>query len=406
MSGVGTFDIAIAGCGPAGLAAALLLQRDGHRVTIFERFDVPRPVGSGLMIQPTGAAVLDALGLGEQVRRAGARIDRLVGQTGASGRTVLNVRYSALGDHASHGLGIHRASLFQALFDAARAAGVPIETSRNVRTTTPDGAKRRLAFEDGASSPPFDLVVDASGTWSHLAPPTGRALSYGALWASLDWPDGAGFDEAALEQRYRRASTMVGVLPIGTPPGAHGRQAAFFWSLRADRFDDWKRTGLDAWKADVLALWPACAPFLDQIHHPEQLTFAHYAHRMLERPAEPALVHIGDAWHSSSPQLGQGANMALLDAWALAAGLRETGRIDAGINCAIAMRSRHVTLYQWLSWLFTPVYQSDSRVLPAIRDGIVGPMSGLWPATWIQAAMVSGLVGGPLKPLGLKLRSA
>jgi 2-polyprenyl-6-methoxyphenol hydroxylase-like FAD-dependent oxidoreductase len=399
---MGVFDIAIAGCGPAGIAAALLLQRDGHRVTIFERFDVPRPVGSGLMIQPTGAAVLHELGLGEHVRRAGARIDRLVGQTGASGRTVLNVRYSALGSHAGHGLGIHRASLFSALFDAARAAGVPIETNRNIRSTATEGAKRRLVFEDGASSAPFDLVVDALGTWSHLAPPTGHALAYGALWASLDWPDGAGFDETALEQRYHRASTMVGVLPIGTPPGAHARQAAFFWSLRADRFDEWKRAGLDAWKADVLALWPACAPFLDQIHDPEQLAFAHYAHRTLVRPAEPALVHIGDAWHSTSPQLGQGANMALLDAWALATGLRQTGSIDAGINRAVAIRRRHVTLYQWLSWLFTPVYQSDSLVLPAIRDGLVGPLSGLWPATWIQAAMVSGLVGGPLKPLGLE----
>ena len=402
---MGAFDIAIAGCGPAGLAAALLLQRDGHRVTIFERFDVPRPVGSGLMIQPTGAAVLDELGLGEQVRRAGARIDRLIGQTGSSGRTVLNVRYSALGRSAGHGLGIHRASLFSALYDAARAAGVPIETSRNIRTSSAEGARRRLVFEDGTSSASFDLVVDASGAWSHLAPATGHALAYGALWASLDWPDGAGFDETALEQRYRRASTMVGVLPIGTPPGAHGRQAAFFWSLRADRFDVWKRAGLDAWKADVLTLWPACAPFLDQIHDAGQLTFAHYAHRTLTHPAEPALVHIGDAWHSSSPQLGQGANMALLDAWALAAGLRETGSIHAGINRAVEMRRRHIMLYQWLSWLFTPVYQSDSLVLPAIRDSVVGPLSGLWPATWIQAAMVSGLIGSPFKSLGLEMGS-
>ena len=50
-------NIAIAGCGPCGLAAALLLHRAGHEVTLFERFDTPRPIGSGLMIQPTGMAV-------------------------------------------------------------------------------------------------------------------------------------------------------------------------------------------------------------------------------------------------------------------------------------------------------------------------------------------------------------
>ncbi|TGS00529.1 FAD-dependent oxidoreductase, partial [Mesorhizobium sp. M2E.F.Ca.ET.209.01.1.1] len=37
-------DIAIAGAGPAGLAAALYLKRAGHKVTIFERFDEPKPV--------------------------------------------------------------------------------------------------------------------------------------------------------------------------------------------------------------------------------------------------------------------------------------------------------------------------------------------------------------------------
>ena len=54
-----------------------------------------------------------------------------------------------------------------------------------------------------------------------------------------------------------------------------------------------------------------------------------------------------------------------------------------------------------MSAVFTPVYQSDDRVLPALRDWLVGPLSKLWPATRIQAAMVSGLSGGPLKPLGL-----
>jgi 2-polyprenyl-6-methoxyphenol hydroxylase-like FAD-dependent oxidoreductase len=70
-------EIAVAGCGPAGLAAALLLHRDGHRVTLFERFEAPRPLGSGLMIQPTGMAVLDSLGLGEALGACAARVSPL-----------------------------------------------------------------------------------------------------------------------------------------------------------------------------------------------------------------------------------------------------------------------------------------------------------------------------------------
>lgn len=393
-------NIAIAGCGPCGLAAALLLHRAGHHVTLYERFETPRPIGSGLMIQPTGMAVLARLGLLEAVLARGARVDRLFGMAGK--RVVLDVHYAALRRLDTFGIGIHRASLFAVLHEAMLRSGIPLHSGRTLAASTLLGNKRALRFADGETSIPYDLVVDALGTRTPLAPPTGRELAYGALWASLDWPEDADFDPHALAQRYDRADIMAGVLPIGIPPGAAMPKAAFFWSLRADRLDDWRRAGLSAWKAQVAALWPDCAALLDQITDPGQLTFARYAHRTLSSPAEPALVHIGDAWHSASPQLGQGANMALLDAWALAQGLEHADSVDEGVRHGILLRRRHVLTYQWLTALFTPVYQSDSRLLPLLRDRLVGPLSKLWPATAIQASMVSGLVGNPLRPLGLE----
>lgn len=398
------FKIAIAGCGPAGLAAALMLHGQGHDVVLFERFERPQPIGSGLMLQPTGMAVLNALGIADGPLARGARIDRLFGCT-QSGRTVLKMHYDALGVPGRFGLGIHRADLFDCLFDAVKAAGIPVRTEQTVAGSMLEGRQRRIRMADETQSEPFDLVVDALGSRSALAPPTGRALAYGALWATLDWVEDAGFDWTALEQRYRAASRMVGILPVGTPRGAGGRKRlAFFWSLRADQLHDWRAAGLERWKADARALWPQCAPLLDQIRDPDQFVFARYAHRTLPRPGEPALVHIGDAWHSASPQLGQGANMALLDAWALAMGMAAEGNITDRIARAIALRSRHVHLYQWLTALFTPIYQSDSRVLPWLRDWLIGPTSRLWPATAIQARLVSGLVGSPLRTLNLERR--
>jgi salicylate hydroxylase len=379
--------IAIAGCGPCGLASALLLHRDGHRVTLFERFETPRAIGSGLMIQPTGRAVLRELGLEEALVASGARIDRLFGRNDR-GRTVLDVRYDAL-DAAAFGVGIHRASLFDLLHHGAATAGIAIEGGRTI-TGHDQGA---LTFTDGNRTGTFDLIVDALGSRSPLAPPTGRDLAYGALWANLDWAPG--FDGYALEQRYRAASRMVGVLPIGR------EQAAFFWSLRADGLEAWRAAGLDAWKAEVRALWPATAPLLDQIADPDQLTFARYAHRTLRAPVEPGLIHLGDAWHSTSPQLGQGVNMALLDAWALALALRERESLADALALAVSLRREHVGLYQLMSRLFTPVYQSDSTMLPLLRDVIVAPLAKAWPAPKIMAAMVAGIVGSPMRRLGL-----
>jgi 2-polyprenyl-6-methoxyphenol hydroxylase-like FAD-dependent oxidoreductase len=94
--------------------------------------------------------------------------------------------------------------------------------------------------------------------------------------------------------------------------------------------------------------------------------------------------------------------MALLDAWALAKALREEDGLDSALRRAVALRRFHVRLYQALSAVFTPAYQSDSRVLPWIRDRIVPPFGRLWPATRIQAEMVAGTFGGPMERLGLR----
>jgi 2-polyprenyl-6-methoxyphenol hydroxylase-like FAD-dependent oxidoreductase len=50
------------------------LSEGGHEVTIFERFAEPRPLGAGLLLQPTGLAVLRALGLEQSALAQGARV--------------------------------------------------------------------------------------------------------------------------------------------------------------------------------------------------------------------------------------------------------------------------------------------------------------------------------------------
>lgn len=119
-------NIAIAGCGPCGLGAALLLHRAGHHVTLFERFDTPRPIGSGLMLQPTGMAVLSKLGLQDVALARGARVDRLFGKAGE--QVVLDVHYAALRRRGTFGIGIHRASLFAILYEAVLQSGISVRT--------------------------------------------------------------------------------------------------------------------------------------------------------------------------------------------------------------------------------------------------------------------------------------
>ncbi|HYD89255.1 MAG TPA: NAD(P)/FAD-dependent oxidoreductase [Vitreimonas sp.] len=386
-------DIAIAGCGVAGLALATLLRQQGARVVVYDRLQTPRPLGSGIIVQPVGLHVLDAIGAGRAVRELGSPIERLYGLSGE--RIVLDVRYRARGRQAACGLGVHRGALFQALYDAALASGAEIVSGHEIVGAS-DG---RLAFAGGKQSATFDLVVDALGMRSPLSRPPDAPLPFGALWASLDW---AGpFDPAALEQRYVAARKMAGVLPIGRLQGEERQQTAFFWSLKHADHAAWRATPLAAWKDEVLALWPATAPLLQQIRSHDDLVFASYAHRTLRAPVSRHCAHVGDSWHCASPQLGQGANMALLDAFALARALETQSNLDAALGEYARTRLWHIRLYQAVSYLFTPAYQSDSAMIAWLRDFLLSPLSRIPPAPQMLAALVAGEWGAPVSAIGL-----
>src|SRR6056297_3290198 len=129
-------------------------------------------------------------------------------------------------------------------------------------------------------------------------------------------------------------------------------------------------------------------------------TFASYTHGALRQPWQTGIAYIGDAAHRASPQLGQGANMALLDALALARALRQAGRMtDDTLRLYAGARRAHVALYQAMSAAFTPQYQSDSALLPVVRDRVLAPLSLVWPVPRILTRLVCGDLVPPMPAL-------
>lgn len=390
--------IAVAGAGVAGLAAATLLARQGHRVTVFDQFARPAPVGSGLVIQPVGQAVLAELGCLDRAVAQGAMIWRMEGREVARGARVLDVAYGAPGDE-SFGLALHRATLFEALMGAL-PEGVALETGCKVTGRTGG----HLVFEGGRRVGPFDLIVDATGAGSPLSPLRSRGLGYGALWGWVDWPADTALDPGLLHQRYRRADRMAGVLPIGQVPGESGAKATIFWSLASDGYAAWRARGLAAWQEEAADFWPEFARFSGQVREAGALTMARYSHGTMRRPVSDGMAHIGDAAHRASPQLGQGANMGLLDAMALARAMEEArGDVPLALGYYVAARRWHVRIYQLMSWAFTPQYQSDSRVLPVLRDRLLFPLSQVPPLPRVLTRLVRGDMIPPLGALGARL---
>jgi hypothetical protein len=107
------------------------------------------------------------------------------GHDAVSGRKVLDVAYGPTGG-ANFGLGIHRASLFNALMDVAILDGISITPNYKIISTYATDTGRFITFENGKTIGPFDLVVDTTGASSPISALVSTPLPYGAIWGAVD----------------------------------------------------------------------------------------------------------------------------------------------------------------------------------------------------------------------------
>jgi 2-polyprenyl-6-methoxyphenol hydroxylase-like FAD-dependent oxidoreductase len=357
-------DIGIVGCGVAGQAASILLADAGHAVTVFERFAEPRPIGAGLLLQPTGLAVLRELGLADEAMAQGARVVGLEGRT-QRGRSVLGLRYADLHPKA-FGLGIRRSALFDLLH--ARLSRSPAKLVTGAEIV--DVAQGSVVDKQGVRHGPFDLVVIADGAHSALRArlmPAARAPLYpwGCVWTTV--PDLAGLGAAGLlRQRVHGTTVMMGLLPVGQG------QMTMFWSLPVESLAPGKSIDLRTWRRTAGALWPEAAAMVDYAAAADDFARATYRHVALPRWNDGPVLFIGDAAHGTSPQLGQGANLGLLDAHALFCALSESDDLAAALAVFARRRSSTVRFYRQASHLLTPFFQSRLAPLGWLRDAFMG----------------------------------
>lgn len=202
---------------------------------------------------------------------------------------------------------------------------------------------------------------------------------------------------------------MMGVMPTGAMPSQpEQRLSSVFWSLPADQLDGFLRTvqAQQKWLHQVSKRWPQAAEWLEQAiphpNHEQQWLSAHYRDAVLSKLGAGRIGILGDAAHAMSPQLGQGANMALLDAWAISQAVEQAVQSSYILNSEALWQHYHqlrlssVRFYQFFSRLLTPLYQSHHAWAGPLRDLSFGAMYQLPFFRKEMALTISGLKTGPL----------
>lgn len=392
--------IAIIGAGTAGLATATLLGRQGHDITVIERAKSLTAVGAGILLQPSGVGVLSEIGCLEQMQQFGHRIDALYGWT-RSGRVIMQVEYAHLNERRDvFGLGVHRASLCHVLDNALAAVSHQCWFGCEVDSIQQSAKEAVVSFrrETEVHQEVFDAVLIANGSASQLRPRSlvryDRQYPWGAMWLIRPLTDNLSpLNKPHLQQRYDGSSIMVGALPTGRTPGDNEtRMLSLFWSLPIAAIPQWQAEDFDleGWKSEVLSLWPELQPVIYAIQSPSELLPATYRDVIMSRWGEGRMGIIGDAGHAMSPQLGQGANMALLDASAIARAVEESHDWESVWQKYYAARCGSIRFYQKMSRFLTPLFQSRIVGAGFVRDMAL-PVSHRLP--WVRRQMAETVSG-------------
>ena len=375
-------NIAVVGGGVAGCAAALMLRRDGHAVTLFEQTPRIGPVGAGILVQPSGQAVLAELGLLDEVAARSSPIDRLVAHT-HRGRLLSNLVYADYGP-GYHALGVHRADLFGAIHAAMAGAGVTVRLGHRIDAAPLHGRTRRLTT-DGRSVGDFDLVLAADGSRSRLRKGSGlRAFVHDYTPAAL-WAVGYADVGRQLVQVTRGARELCGLLPMGS-----GR-CSFFWGIDSPEWLVQKTRSFPAWRDRVLRLAPQAKPVFDTLTDWSHLLFSSYRAVVMPRVCASRLAFLGDAAHAAGPHLGQGANLALVDAAALRNCLRARPAVDDALAAYNTGQRWRNAWYSLATAALMPSFQGRLFGLGAARDLVLPRLQRVPPVRRLMLKTLCGV---------------
>ncbi|MEI9917549.1 MAG: FAD-dependent monooxygenase [Bacteroidota bacterium] len=299
---------AILGGGIGGLTLAIALQKKDVKVTVYESAPQWKPLGAGIGLAGNAVKAFREIGIEQQVLREGKVIRKAVIRN-PRGKILTSIdseevsrRFDVVNNFA-----IHRADLHNVLIKQLHPGTV--ELSKACVDFTQDDNGVALTFSDGSKAH-ADYLVAADGIHSVarkklMSNAQPRYAGY-TCWRGVtdDLPEG--FDSDETSETWGQG-TRFGIVPLTK------NRVYWFACVNSSPNDAMMRS---LTPADLLAFFGAFhAPIPDLIKRTEKVIWNDIIDlEPVTKFAFDKVVLIGDAAHATTPNMGQGACMAIEDA--------------------------------------------------------------------------------------------
>jgi 2-polyprenyl-6-methoxyphenol hydroxylase-like FAD-dependent oxidoreductase len=356
-------DVLIIGAGIGGLTLASALRQRGFLCRIFERAAERKPVGAGILVQPSAMLALRTLGLDASVAAAGRAV-QLGLVTTERGRVLQRTSMSFLSEELGAGtVALHRARLQEVLLGGV--GDVPLVYGAELTGYEADDAGITAIFADGARVRGA-LIVGADGLHSVVRRTLlGESpLRYAGYTSWRGIADIAGAIPPVEVTEMWGPGSRFGFADVG-----HGE--AYWFAVRNAREGERDESSLEVVRQHFSS-WAAPVPALLASTRPERVLRTDIHDRLPVPSWSGARVTLlGDAAHPTTPNLGQGGCMAIEDGVVLAHALdRASSLVEALADYERRRVARTARVVQ-ASFRFGKLAQIENRLAIFLRNALL-----------------------------------
>jgi 2-polyprenyl-6-methoxyphenol hydroxylase-like FAD-dependent oxidoreductase len=370
--------IAIVGAGPAGLTAALAASQLGLAATVFEQAPDFARVGGGILIHSNGQRVLDTLGLLDLMRPVMRPTQTMIVES-PEGQPLCRFDYANLSIPHNRIAVVLRYDLQERLLAAATRAGVPIRFGHRCTEVSRRGDAVGLKFANGHAEE-FDLVIASDGIHSPIRANLGlRAQEKHLGEAYLRGVADLHMEDSTIRELWGPDGRRFGICPLS------GNQTYFYCSVPLGEWQDILPHRLEEWMAGWENFGPKVMAILKAVSDWSRVNYDELHEIKLARWYCLPVFVVGDAAHAMAPNLGQGANCAMVDSLVLmrllAQALRTGDNLEDVGRAYESLRRPFVTRIQTASRQVGMLASWSSAPARFARRVLLWP---LWKVGWLN----------------------